>query len=162
PVRLLRRLRAVGAPPRRLAWAAPGSAARVRRDCGPWFAAAARPAASPCAPRRAIRRTAGPAAAALRERAVAPRGASVPAGGRGGGRAGGAAGGVCAAADGGGGGACGRGAARAAGAAGGGAACPGGPPPPFAGGAAAAGIAIPAERRIRSAVMRALDCNMTP
>src|SRR5262245_58238467 len=87
PVRLLRRLRAVGAPPRRLAWAAPGSAARVRRDCGPWFAAAAvphsaRPAASPCAPRRAIRRTAGPAAAARRERTVAPHAALLPAQGR--------------------------------------------------------------------------------
>jgi hypothetical protein len=62
--------------------------------------------------------------------------------------------------------ACGAGAARAAGPACAGAACPGGPPPPppppppF--GAPAAGIAIPAERMIRSAVMRVLDCNMTP
>jgi hypothetical protein len=56
--------------------------------------------------------------------------------------------------------ACGAGAARAAGAACGPAACPGGPPPPF--GAPAAGIAVPAERMIRSAVTRALDCNMTP
>src|SRR5262245_49285989 len=62
PVQALRRPRAVGAPRRHAAWAGQSSAARVRRDCGRWFAAAPAPGVRPPALR-----------AAQRERSVAPR-----------------------------------------------------------------------------------------
>src|SRR5262245_5235854 len=169
PVQALRRSHAIGAPRHHPAAAGQASAAHVHRDCGRWFAAAPVPRlrlpalraaqrARSVAPHAAVMlvqvRAAGGLLAAQQlaaTRAARPgaaRGAAARSAG-----AGAAAFGAAA---------WGAGAARAAGAACGAAACPGGPPPPPPFGAPAAGIAIPAERMIRSAVMRALDCNMTP